>query len=488
MADKSVLVKVNAFTPNATEAIPGGVLRVETPAGVLLEAIPLTRPAGALPAIAPIMPSFSDAYTAVVPASRVQTGLRLTAVLDNEQPGTTVTPRVGGGVSIRVVAVPVRIGELVGQVVPGIGQYLQARMPVASVSVQTRTSYTSTSVTSVPTDSWAQAFSSVWVELNDLQMLEASIGSRTYYYGFMPKRVNAGTIGLSSRPGYAALGFDLPSNPAAVLRTVAHELGHSLNLQHAPCGAAQDPDPQYPYPNAQLAGGGLPAVWGYLADTRSFVDPRVSSRHDLMSYCDGDTFSDYSYRVMQAYLSPVDARASMVVPQDLILISGRIGAGQVTLSPIKALWGFVGEPKAGPYTLRMLTSQGMVDYPFEAQQLEHGDGAEFFGFKVAHPGHISQLSILKNGVTLMSRSAKSTQGVSLPAVQVLPANGQLNLTWDGARYPYLTVTHQGDRRMTLAQDLQGGTANVSAAGLPAGGSFEFSLSDGLNSVRLNQPR
>jgi hypothetical protein len=174
------------------------------------------------------------------------------------------------------------------------------------------------------------------------------------------------------------------------------------------------------------------------------------------------------------------------------LISGRIDAAQATLSPVKALWGLVAEPKAGTYTLRMVTSQGTVEYPFEAQRLEHGDGTEFFGFTVAHPGTLHQLSIVKNGRTLMSRSAQplgpSTQTASKPEVQVQQARGQLNLTWDSMRYPYLTVTHQGDQRMTLGQDLRGGTASVSAAGLPAGGALEFSLSDGLNSVRVSQPR
>jgi hypothetical protein len=69
-------------------------------------------------------------------------------------------------------------------------------------------------------------------------------------------------------------------------------------------------------------------------------------------------------------------------------------------------------------------------------------------------------------------------------VQVTEKNGTLQLSWDAARYPYLTVTHVGTQRSTLAQDLQGGSASLPMANVPAGGSFEFSLSDGLNTLRV----
>ncbi len=60
----------------------------------------------------------------------------------------------------------------------------------------------------------------------------------------------------------------------------------------------------------------------------------------------------------------------------------------------------------------------------------------------------------------------------------------LQLSWDATRYPYLTVTHAGARRSTLAQDLQGGIALLPLTNVPTGGSFEFSLSDGLNTLRV----
>ena len=43
-------------------------------------------------------------------------------------------------------------------------------------------------------------------------------------------------------------------------------------------------------------------------------------------------------------------------------------------------------------------------------------------------------------------------------------------------------------RTVLALHRQGGVLEVETTGLPAGGSFEFSLSDGLNAQRLTAPR
>ena len=305
---KAVLVKVNATTTNAQEAAPVGTLRVETTAGQLVQAIALTRPTTALPTTVPVVPSFANAYTAVVPANLVGPGLRLTASLQNGQAATTIDPRVGGGIEMGFVAVPIQIAGTTGQVVAGADSYVQARMPVVRVSLRVRAPYVSRRVTQLPTTSsaWSSAFSSVLGELNDLHILEQQ-PNETYYVGFMPKRT-FGLAGIGYVPGNASLTFDVPSSPRAVLETLTHELGHNFSLPHAPCGGPARPDPQYPYPNAQLGGPGR-YIWGYDAATRTFTDPRRTDIHDIMSYCSGDTFSDYNYRKMQVFQTPSAVRS-----------------------------------------------------------------------------------------------------------------------------------------------------------------------------------
>jgi len=74
--------------------------------------------------------------------------------------------------------------------------------------------------------------------------------------------------------------------------------------------------------------------------------------------------------------------------------------------------------------------------------------------------------------------------------QVREAAGQAIITWDARADAFATVTWVGPngQRLTLAQDLRGGSAQLSTAELPAGGSFEVILSDGLNSTRRSVRR
>ena len=57
----------------------------------------------------------------------------------------------------------------------------------------------------------------------------------------------SGLRGIAKLPGYVSLSI-LDGN------TIAHELGHNLNLIHAPgCGAGV-PDPEYPYQDGATGG------------------------------------------------------------------------------------------------------------------------------------------------------------------------------------------------------------------------------------------
>jgi hypothetical protein len=317
----------------------------------------------------------------------------------------------------------------------------------------------------------------------------------------MPKRT-FGLAGLGYVPGNASLTFDVPNSPRAVLETLTHELGHNFSLPHAPCGGPARPDPQYPYANAQLGGPGR-YIWGYNAATQAFTDPRRTDIHDIMSYCSGDTFSDYNYRKMQVFQTPSDraakqtagANAAAAGPQELLLVSGQIAQGKAEMTPVKSLFGQAVLRPDGLYTLRVVTAQGTVEHRFAAKELDHDSTVQHFAFTIPHPGAVVSMEIVKDGATLMQSQAKpaSTARAKLastdkPQVQVSEQGGVLRLTWDHTQYPYLTVTHVGTQRSTLAQDLQGGTASLPAAGLPSGGGFELSLSDGMNTARVMHTR
>ena len=502
VANRAVLAKVNLVAGTASSFKPSGVLRVEDAAGKLLQELPLEPPTGNVPQSAPARPSFADSYSASVPAALVRPGMRITPRLTPAAANqTTLAPHVGAGVTVRLVAVPMQIGATLGQVVDRPEAYLAARLPVATVARETHAPYVSRTVAQLPTTAaqWNDAFPKLLNELDDLHLLE-NASARTYYYGFVPKR-SFGLAGIGYRPGNAALGFDLPTQPVVVKETMLHELGHNLSLPHAPCGNPAGADPQFPYANARM-GAGNRFIWGYDAEARRFIDPTPTTVHDVMSYCDGDWFSDYNYRKMQGYLSPgdrtlaaTDPAAALDVAQELLMVSGRIDNGVLELQPLRPLHGTPRPPDAtGTYLLRITTKAGAVlDVRFAAKEIDHLPQQQRFGFSMPHPGPIAKLEVLQDGRVLHTNEVRKRAQAAgsenaAPALQSSESAGQLRVTWDAARYPFLSVTHVGAKRSALALDLQGGSATLQVGALPPGGRFEFGLSDGLNGERVVRER
>lgn len=505
VANRATLAKVNVVASAASTAKPSAVLRVEDANGQLLRELVLTLPTGNMPTAAPTRPSFADSYSVTIPAELVRSGMRITPRLTPAATNpATFAPRVGGAVELRWVAVPVQIASTVGQVVADADAYLRVRLPAATVTRQTRAPLISARVTQLPTtsDEWSTAFSRILGELDDLHLLE-NASSRTYYYGFIPKRTS-GLAGMGYRPGNAAVGFDLPNSPTAVKETLLHELGHNLSLRHAPCGGPSGPDPNFPYANAAM-GAGNRFIWGYDADAARFIDPTPTSVHDVMSYCAGNWFSDYNYRLMQVYLSPADrtaaanterALAAAAAPQELLLVSGEIDATGLRLNPMKAALGTTRLPEDGPYLLRITTQAGaVVEMRFATREVDHQAELQRFGFAMAHPGPIEKVEIARDGRTLAQRSARvralagsAQPAAAVPLLQASEQGGALSVQWDAARYGYLSVTHLGATRTTIAIDAQGGSLSLPVAALPAGGQFEFALSDGLNTERVVRAR
>lgn len=496
--NRAALVKVDVVAPAPPSAKPVGTLRVADAGGTLLVELPLNAPSGNLPSTAPTRASFADSYWATIPAQFVRQGISVTpSFTPAASNARSAAPRVGGSVALRVVTVPVQIGSTAGQVVSDAENYLRVRLPAAQVTRVDHAPMVSQQVTTLPTtaDEWSTAFSRILGEVDDLQLLE-NASPRTLYYGFVPKR-SAGISGVGYRPGNAAVGFDLPGSPTAVRETMVHEIGHNLSLRHAPCGNPSGPDPSYPYANAAM-GAGSRFIWGYDEIANRFIDPTPSSVHDVMSYCSGNWFSDYNYRLMQVYLTPSDRStdadsgreqpAAAAAPQELLMVSGEVDVrGSVRLDPLKVTSGAPRLPAAGPWLLRITTQAGAVmELPFATREVDHDAGRQRFGFTLAHPGAIERVEVVRDGRVVQHRTARARALAAAPASapQVSERSGVLSVRWDPARQPYLTVTHLGSARTVIALDVQGGSATLPTAALPPGGRFELALGDGLNVERV----
>ena len=510
VANKPALLKVNAVATTAGAAKPTVRLHIDNVNGGTSSDVLMTAPTTALPTAVPAVPSFADSYTATIPADVVKSGLRLSVQLDSAA-ATVLTPKVGGGVPMKFVPIAVNIAGTVGQRPTDLASHLQSLFPVSSVVTQQHPTYTSTKVTSFPAneDAWSDAYGKILGELADLHSIEGA-GSQDHYFGFLPKRT-WGLAGLGYVGGSSAVGFDMPSAPTSVRDVASHELGHNFSLQHAACGGAGNPDPNYPYPDANLSKPGR-VVWPYLADEKSFYDPRPTDRHDIMSYCGGQVFSDYNYTVMQTWLYPgnktLKASAQSVQsvgaasstpsgePREVLLVSGEIGASASTLNPVKSFVGRTDSAASGAYVLRVVTAAGTTDYPFTPLQLDHDVKTQHFSVAIPNTGAVQSITVLHSGKSLVQRAASGSDRATVQsaheavATQVKEAAGQASVTWDARASAYATVTWVGPngQRITLAQDLRGGSATLATSELPAGGTFEVILSDGLNSTRQSLRR
>jgi hypothetical protein len=138
--------------------------------------------------------------------------------------------------------------------------------------------------------------------------------SHVYYYGLTASTVGgqsgcSNTGGSKASAGWAA-GFD--NTPETGAGTMCHELGHAHGRLHAPCNV-QDPDPRFPYPNADIG------VYGYDFRVERFLEP---NRKDMMSYCPNDRpsawVSDYNYQAILERAAQTNQFAE--VPQESVAL------------------------------------------------------------------------------------------------------------------------------------------------------------------------
>jgi hypothetical protein len=447
-----------------------------------------------------------QSYNAELPAAWVASGLSVRVEVDPEQRlGPAIiadaTPRIGNSTRLNIVLVPVVSGGFTPTLpsATAVVNELERRFPLArsSISVTTRAPYTLSSVTDgLDTQTeWSSALS----ELRQLRDLENPGNTYRYYYGFV-RRSGGSVAGIGYVPGRTALGWDSTSGWS---RTMSHELGHNFSRPHAPCGSVANPDANYPYAGGLL---GPTALVDAIPPALDVISPLNQS--DIMGYCNGTWFSDYNYAVMQSHLE-AQPQASMALASaqsggdatkqaetGLLLISGSIGLDGASFNPVQALRG-APMASSGAYTLRIVTRDGRaIEQAFDAELVDHAMPPErHFTVTVIDPGPIAQLEILHAGIAVAMRASGLATAQRADATRRSPLavdwserNGVLQVRWDASAAPYLSVTHVGLERTALAISRRHGVAEFSTAHLPAGGSFEFGLSDGFNAevVRVNR--
>ena len=209
--------------------------------------------------------------------------------------------------------------------------------------------------------------------LGQTSAIRAMEGGTGHYQGMMVPPVT-GSSGVAYRPGRSS--FAQPRD-----YIMAHELGHNMNLSHAPCGDPVRTDPYYPYPDGSIG------AWGYdFADGGKLVPPPTT---DLLSYCPPHWISDYHFS--QALVFRVSDADSAGLPDRtpataaLFLWGGADADGKPFLEPAFVVDAPPSLPESpGRYRLAAHASDGVELFllSFNMPDIADGDGGSSFAFVV----------------------------------------------------------------------------------------------------------
>ena len=243
-------------------------------------------------------------------------------------------------------------------------------------------------------------------------------GSRGHYMGVVSSPLG-GIDGAADRRGRVSFA----KLDASVM---AHELGHNLSLQHAPCGLLGGrSDPSYPYRF------GATGTWGY--DFRAggrLVDPGA---WDLMSYCHPQWISDYHFTNALRYRLSDEGppQVASIVAQEveaLLLWGGADAEGGPLLNPAFVVDAPPALPSgAGEYRITGRNASGneLFGLDFAMPEVADGDGSSSFAFVLpVEPGWADSLASISLSGPGGSVSLDADTDVPM-SILVDPGTGQV---------------------------------------------------------------
>jgi len=513
---KAVAVRVSVLGTLAGRSSPTVTLAASSSSGTSLGNLVLNGPA-TLPTARNAY-SFDGSFSAVLPASWIQPGLqvRVTAVgNDGTQVSQQAAPAVSSAARMRLVLVPLATSD--GTSVLPDPEVIRAAIvrvyPYAleNITITQRAPLAIAGSSSV--DSWWSG------ALQQIEAARSQEDSSAFYYGFASQMSASRTAGLAyisdrstgaSSP--SALGLDATATRTGAtdafgnawpewLTTMIHEIGHNHALKHVPCGSPSDAVTDYPYANGDLGSQPLynsnyGATIGQLSQPSYTSNGSSRQMKDVMGYCSGAWFSDYSYVRIEQFLESYAARTArstavgasvLAADNGYLTISGSITANGVQLHPaVASASARTGSADSGAtYSLRILTASGQtMNVPFDTQQLADSRvDVRHFRVSFANPGDISDIDVLANGklVSKLDRSARRAAVATAASLATTQGAGKLALHWNADAEPYAAVLYVAadGRKTVVASALTGGSAAVDVSALPAGGRFEVSLSSSV---------
>ncbi|MEJ7137757.1 hypothetical protein [Amphibiibacter pelophylacis] len=504
---RQLMVRVYLKSATASPVAPPAMTLTATgPDGSTTQSLPMVCPT-AVPGSDSTPDIYSKAgacYAVITQLDLVKKGMQITLASRDGSLVRTITPKVNDKSVMNMLLVPVKVESDVATL-PDTAEYSRAilrTMPFATVKMATRGVYTS----ELKADD-AKLFNATLGELRSLSIAE---GGKRHWYGFMPKWLPLGGGSYLAGLGYVGGNAGVAVGIAGE-RTFLHEVGHNLNLGHAPCGTAGS-DPVYASEAWTGSSKGLLSSTPIFdSSAGDFTNPLLASdggNTDIMGYCNGKWFSEYGYKKAadyiqknssQKYVAQGDAGA-VTTGDPVLYVSGSIDtAGVVSFAPTQLFQAGRVSPDQGDYILRVqLRSGAVLEQRFQPDML--GDDATMtmmFGVTIPRVDDIARMDVIYGGNLLATQPPKAAatvnaQATSGPiATQVRVAGSSIALSWDSRRWPWAALTHiapSGERTALLARATRGQASTPLPSDLPAGGKWEVSLSDGLNSQLQVLPR
>lgn len=265
-----------------------------------------------------------------------------------------------------------------------------------------------------------------WRLVLELEALRTSDGATGYYYGAAAS-VNGYVRGRARVPGWASMG-------KAWATEIAHEIGHNVSLNHAPCGNPPNVDTGYPYRDGSIG------MWGYDFRDGSLLSPEV--RRDIMGYCYNQGWlSDFHFRRVISHRNRVegDAARAMVAAAgprtDVLVLWGGVVGGEPRIEPPFSMRAEARLPEgSGPYRIRGIGSEGRALFSLDFTPGEDKFGDRYFFFTVP---------------------IKPEWADSLERIMLMGPEGAVTVQRDGER-TLTVVTERGTGRIRgILQDWEG---------------------------------
>ncbi len=320
------------------------------------------------------------------------------------------------------------------------------------------------------------AWDSLLDQIDTLKQSEGKPGS-TVYFGLIPVLDAGGNTWFDSSGGVVGYGYVGYRASIGVTKAVvygdwdlhgddfaAHEIGHNLGMGHTPCNVASD-EPDYPYADGSIG------QYGYYVSAQSVMD---HSRPDIMSYCESEWVSDFTYQ--RWFVNQTSMLARIALPsQDSVFVRAALASdGTAKLQPV---YNFAASPSDLPaksdYSIQFLDDQGKVvnEYPVNVMRAEeHGHVIQTIHAILPRPSQpYITVQVVHNGQSLDARTLSSPTALAATSAPTASVDtSDLVLNWSSSGLPALVrYTNDGGQTWTtIGVDVASGELRVAIADLP----------------------